>query len=300
MITGKRVFLTAGIAILVASITYLFLFGKLFPYSPIIIGFDKNEHSNIRIYVQKGAKDIEYAAFDSILPLVEEFHDLKFLRKPQIYIFRDSLSYIHHSPSKARFCSFPNNRLFVSPWALKEAAEGKISLSIYFMHELSHILIFQHTGTVNGLRYPEWLLEGIAVYSSKQMGTGFYPSREEVYDAIIHDNFMPPSYYKTRKEKKVQLDTEHRVTFMYSEFGCIVDYMIDKFGKENFLRYMKRLINDNDHYKIFNEVFGIEFDKFLVDFQNHIAETCSLHQSTVSSSSQYSHALGILPSTCLY
>ena len=88
---------------------------------------------------------------------------------------------------------------------------------------------------------------------------------------------MPPSYYKTRKEKKVQLDTEHRVTFMYSEFGCIVDYMIDKFGKENFLLYMKRLIKGNDHDKIFNEVFGIEFNKFLVDFQDHIAETGSLH-----------------------
>lgn len=157
------------IIVLLGFIGYLFLFGKLFPFSPIIIGFSKHELTNIIIYVQKGAGYNDYAIIDTLIPSIESFHDLKFIRKPEIFVFLDSSAYIRHSPSKARFCAFPG-RLFITPWALREAAEGKISLKIYVKHELSHVLILQHKGLLSELRYPKWLLEGIAIYSTNQMG----------------------------------------------------------------------------------------------------------------------------------
>ena len=262
-----------GITIVVFGfLGYLFLFGKLFTFSPIIIGFAKHELINTIIYVQKGANYNDFTRIDTLIPAIENFHDLKFIKKPEIFFFRDSLSFIKRSFSKARFSAYSSGRLIISPWALKEDRQEKISLEIYVRHELSHVLIFQHKGILAELRYPKWLLEGIAVYSTNQMGTSFYPSKFETYHAIAQGNFLPPFDFKTNREDKVKLNVKYRITFMYSEFACIVDYLIVNYGKDKFLLYMKSLIKSNDHNIIFKQIYGIDFDKFIMDFRQFVAK----------------------------
>lgn len=98
----KRILI--GIIIVVSGfIGYLFLFGKLFTFSPIIIGFTKHELKNSILYVQKGADYHDFTRVDTLIPAVENFHDVKFTKKPEIFFFRDSLSFVRHSFSKARF-----------------------------------------------------------------------------------------------------------------------------------------------------------------------------------------------------
>jgi hypothetical protein len=251
-------------------VIYTFFFGKLFPYSPIIIGFEKHELTNTIIYTQKGVLLDDYERIDILIPPSEKFHDLEFLTKPEIFLFSDSTYYIRHSPSKARFCAFYNGRLFVTPWALNETLQGEISLEIYLTHELSHSLLHQHAGLIKASRYPKWLLEGIAVYCSNQMGSSFYPSKSDTYRMINLGNFMPPDYFKTKNEDKIALKVENRIPFMYSEFACIVDYLIANFGKDKFLIYMKSLIKDKDNDKIFKEVYKVDFDKFIIDFRQFV------------------------------
>ena len=250
-----------------AIILWLFLFGKLFPYTPIMMGFEKNELDNIIVYSQKGSAIEGITGADTLITGVEEFHNLKFKAKPELFIFRDSISYIRHSPSKARFCTFPNSKIFITPWALSEGLGGKISLEIYLKHELSHSLIFQHAGFLGALRYPDWLLEGLAVYSSKQMGTSSYPDKKRTYSLIALGNFMPPNAYKTKKEDKIVLEVSDRMNFIYSEFACIVDYLINKYGMNKFLSYIKKLTGDQNNDKIFKEVYEVEFYSFLDEFQ---------------------------------
>ena len=269
--------ITYSISILLIGIVgYLFFFGKLFAFSPVIIGFDKHESKNAIFYIHGDSKYIDFEIIDTLIPSVESFHELYFIRKPKIFIFQDSLTYIHHSLSKARFCAFSSGRLFISPWALKEAIQGKISIPIYTKHELSHVLILQNKGIFSELKYPKWLLEGIAVYSANQMGTSFYPSKEETYKAIAQGNFMPPLDFKTKRESQINLNVKYRITFMYSEFACIADYLIIKYGKDKFLSYMKALIKENDHDEIFKKIYGVDFDESIVEFKkicNHNYKT---------------------------
>jgi predicted SprT family Zn-dependent metalloprotease len=256
--------------LIIGFLIYSFLFGKLFPYSPIIIGFEKHELANVIVYTQKGAEYTDFAKIDSLIPGVEQFHDLQFKRKPKIFLFGTNQSYFSHTTTRARFCAFFNGSIVVSPWAQKEAIEGVISMEIYLTHELSHSLLHQHAGIIRALKYPKWLLEGIAVYSSSQMGTSWYPSKEETYQYIRQGNFMPPDYFKTKKEDEIELDVENRIPFMYSEFACVVDYLVAQYGKEKFLTYMKRLVQERDHNIVFEEVFCIDFDAFLKEFQETV------------------------------
>jgi hypothetical protein len=255
----------------VGTITYLFLFGKLFPYSPIKLGFAKYELRNTFIYVQNGSNFNDFQKIDTLTIAVEQFHNLKFVDKPKIFIFRDKDNYLQRSITKARFCAYPNGCLIISPWALKEAEEGKISLEIYLKHELSHTLLYQNMSAIIAyFKYPQWLMEGIAVYSTNQMGTSFYPSKAETYHYINQGNFLPPYDFKTKNEDNIKLNVKYRVTFMYSEFACIVDYLVITYGKEKLLLYMKNLLIDGNQNKVFKQIYNIDFDKFIVDFKNYV------------------------------
>lgn len=271
---GRRTVRLAVIALIIigmGALTYLFLWGKLFPYSPVIVGFSKHELPHTVLFVQNGAGFQEFSRVDSLIPSVEEFHQLKFTKKPRIFIFRDRESYLRRTITEARFYAYPNGSLVISPWAVKEAEEGKISLDIYVRHELSHTLLYQHMGILAAyLYYPKWLMEGIAVYSTGQMGTSWYPGRDETYGYIRQGNFMPPQFYKTGREDKVRLDVPYRITFIYSEFACIVDYLIAAQGKEKFLNYMKTLLNNNHHDRVFKECYGVDFDQFLLKFKDSV------------------------------
>jgi hypothetical protein len=35
---------------------------------------------------------------------------------------------------------------------------------------------------------------------------------------------------------------------------------------------MKSLLKDNDHEKIFKQIYGIDFDKFIMDFRQFVAQ----------------------------
>jgi len=272
MISKLKKLLIGTIIVVLGFLGYLLLFGKFFTFSPIITGFTKHELTNTIIYVQKCADYNDFTRIDTLIPTIENFHDLRFTQKPKIFFFRDSLSFIKRSFSKARFSAYPSGRLIVSPWALKEDQQGLISLEIYVRHELSHVLIFQHKGILAGLRYPKWLLEGIAVYSTNQMGTSFYPGKDETYQAIAQGNFLPPFDFKTKREDNAKLNVKYRITFMYSEFACIIDYLVANYGKTKFLSYMKSLLKDNEHDKIFKQIYGIDFDDFIMDFRQFVAK----------------------------
>ncbi len=258
----------------VASLVYLFLWGKLFLYSPVVLGFSRHELSRVVIYVQNGANQDGCDEVDAYLPAVEIFHDLKFKKKPRVFVFRDRASYLRRTTTKARVCAYPNGSLVVSPWALQEAAQGTISLETYLKHELSHTLLYQNMGIWPAyVSYPRWLLEGIAMYSANQMGTSWYPGKAQTYAGIEQGDFMPPFDYKTRREDKVPLRAAHRIAFIYSEFGCIIDYLIESHGRERFLRYMKELTVDPDHDEVFRRVYGTDFESFLLRFKEHVRES---------------------------
>ena len=269
MIRKKKFLLYSIFSLITIVIVYLFLFGKLFAYSPVVLGFSKYELNNTIIYVQNNSPFKEFGIIDTITKSVERFHQLQFQSKPKIFIFSDSNNYIGRSITRARFFVFPNGKMFVSPWAIQEAAEGKISLKIYIEHELSHTLLYQNMGLLAAYNYPQWLMEGIAVYSSNQMGTSWYPDKKETYSEIANGNFLNPKLFKTDQEDKVQLNVNNRSAFLYSEFACIVDYLIETYGKEKFLLYMKSLLDNNDHDKVFREVFSIDFEEFVHVFQSY-------------------------------
>jgi hypothetical protein len=268
----RSFFFGISVLILLALLTsvYHLGWGKLFPYSPVSFGFTEVELPRIILVVQHGADTTGLTAMQAVLTDVEAFHELRFIAKPRLYVFRDSMSYLRRSMTRARFIAYPNESLLISPWAMKESEEGTISLAVYLRHELSHTLLYQYMNLRTAyMKCPRWFLEGIAMYSVQQMGTSLYPSKAETYRYISNGNFMPPEDYNTSNEDRVKLDVHNRIGFIYSEFGVYVEYLVSRYGKERFIRYMKAVIGGADHDGVFNDVFGIGFQESLRQFRDH-------------------------------
>lgn len=267
----KKLFIGVFLIILFTVLPYQLLWGKLFPYSPLKLGFERIELNNIVVYVQDGSETYNYKSLDLLVPSVEKFHKLKFVHKPEIIFFRDAESYYSRNITKARFYAYPNGSLVVSPWAVKEAQDNEISMEIYLKHELSHTLLYEHMGFITAyFYYPRWLLEGIAVYSSNQMGTSWYPGKKETYRYISLGAFMPPEYFNSSKEDETKLNVKNKIAFIYSEFACIVDYLIIKYGNDKFQNYMVKLLDSWHPEKVFKDVYGIELNTCLNDFKEYV------------------------------
>ena len=249
-------------------VVYNLLFGKLLVYSPITPGFTRTELEHTIIYVQKGAEFHE-TGIDTLPPMVEAFHELKFKHKPGIFIFKDE-SFRRYSLSHARFFAVYNGNIVCAPRAMREARHDSISLEIYLRHELSHSILFQNAGFFQVMSYPKWLLEGIAMYSANQMGTSIYPSKEKTLELIRQGYFMPPAMYRSKQEKRFEPDIDMPIAFYYSEFACLVDHMVAMYGREAFITYMQALLHNSNHDEVFQSVFHISFSDFIQEFRESV------------------------------
>ncbi len=268
---SSKKLITITLTIVLIVLSHQFLWGKLFPYSPLKLGFVKHELPNVIVYMQEGSR-FRYQEVDGLIPIVEERHGLRFRRRPEVLIFCDSSAYGRRSATRARYYAYPNGSLLASPWAVEEATAGKIPMAIYLTHELSHILLYQHMDVANAhCFFPRWFLEGVAVYSSNQLGTTWYPTKAETYEYIRQGNFVPPKWFGTKREEEVKLKVRYPSTFAYCEFSCIIDYLIRRYGRERFLRYQMALLNSYHPDEVFKEVYGLDFDGFVEDFKAQVS-----------------------------
>ena len=222
--------------------------------------------------MQRGAVLLDTTMVNEMLPHIETSHQIQFKKKPVLAVFRDEESYLRLSPTRARFCAFPSGCLVVSPRAQQEDQQGVISLRIYIEHELSHLLLFQNMDLLSYFCFPDWLLEGWAVYTSGQRGTSWYPDSLEVCEMIRAGNFMPPAYFKTRHEKEIELDVEYPIAFMYSECACFVEYLITEFGKTEVLGFIHDLLYSRNWRDQFQCSFGRTYDEVEAAFRTGMVD----------------------------
>ena len=271
----KKKLIIGTVLLIIAVIIYSFLWGRLFPFSPIIIGFEQKEFNKAIIYYRKDTDISKFIIIDNLINEVEDFHQLKLKKKVKIFIFNSDKEYTRHTGKKTRFVAFPlYGRIFVSGKAKTESEEGKIHLDVYLKHELSHSLLYQNMSLYHSCYYPGWLLEGTAVYSANQMGVDGYFTKEETFDKIRNGYFLNPDDWgtllKPQKESVNNFPLANKYWFIYSEFACLVDDMIQNYGKEKFLQYMSELLKEKDDKKAFQRIFGIEFNKYVDDFKNQV------------------------------
>jgi hypothetical protein len=269
-ITKGKIFKSI-LLLLFGFLVYQFLYGKLIIISPIVIGFEKHRTENSIIYFHKTETGLDSEILDSLILEAEQFHKLKFNKKVKIFMCKTDKEYKRYTGSSSRMVTIFGNAIFVSGMVNGERKASKNSFDIYLSHELSHLLMYQNMSLQTAVRYPQWFLEGLAVYSSNQFGKDGYLTKKDVSEEIKKGNFVEPNDWGTAFSPKGNTVKDCKVPkkyrFIYSEFGTIVGDLIDTYGQENFFNLIQQSLNKNDFYIVFNKNYGIEFSKYLTEFK---------------------------------
>ena len=266
----RKIFLTA-ILVIVVILVYQLLYGRLFPFSPIVSGFKKHHHQRATIYYQSA--DISRFGFiDSLVQEVEQSHLLNFRRKVEIIVCDSDRKYRRYTGATARFITTPvYGRIFVSDRAVNDHENQKIHLETYLKHELSHSLLYQNMSIFHSLKYPGWFMEGLATYSAGQMGVDGYLNAEETIAKIKEGYFAEPKDWGTitsSKGKSVkECPLENKFHFIYSEYALIVQDLVQIQGEEGFKKFLWRSVQDKDFYQLFRETFQMDFDSYIKNFK---------------------------------
>lgn len=259
--------------VLLVFLAYSFLFGRLFPFSPIIIGFEKKDFNKTIIYYHKTDNINEFFPIDTIIEGVERFHRLTFKRKVKIFLAESDKEYRRYTGTSARFVTQPlKGRIFISNRAKTEYRNKEIQFYTYLKHELSHSILYQNISFIRSLGYPTWFMEGIAMYSAKQVGSDGYYSYKQTKEKIKEGYFVEPNDWGTiitsKGKSVVNCKLENKYWFIYSEFALIINNLINQYGEDKFIDFLKDSLNTKDFYQLFKITFGQSFENYLKNIKN--------------------------------
>ena len=147
--------------------------------------------------------------------------------------------------------AYPDLNLIIikSPRAQKK---GHIDIAKVFKHELTHIILgraFQGRE-----RVPRWLHEGLAMYISREWNF----SRISVMTrAVLTDTLIPLSSITHSFPREAE-----RAALAYSESFYLISFLISKYDKYNFHRFIKVYSGGSDLKSALLEVYGVKWEDF--------------------------------------
>jgi len=269
----KRTIAALGLAVVALFAAYEVLLGRLFPLSPVAVGFSRQEYGKVVVYHHQQPEASQLSYLNDLVTHEENYHGLPFRWKPEIFLCRDDGQYRRLSGGRARFIAI-NGRLFVSKRAQDDARQGRIDLRTYLTHEMSHGLLQQHMSLVRLLKMPRWLFEGTAMDCAGQVGVGVYPTKSAVYDAVARGVFCEPADFGTlldgEKGTALACPIENKTAFFYSEFGCLVEFLRSSHGAQRYQAFLKDLVESRtlNVERSFERVFGTTLDAEVGRFKN--------------------------------
>jgi hypothetical protein len=185
--------------------------------------------------------------YDELMVELEEWYQFNWNQNvPQLYVIDDKETfesvkggkYLEHVRGFGDYC---NNFYVYSPTAMEKYTIHKYDKESYRMflkHELDHRFFYIFT---KGARKPKWLVEGNA---------GYVAGQYKLSD-------------KVEKFHKFLEMIDNMKSSAYGESGFAVKLLIEKVGKDKYLKFLKDL-SKKDFKREFEDTFGLnlEYDSF--------------------------------------
>ena len=274
LLSPKRIGI--AIALLVAALLgWHLLWGRLVPLSGVFIGFKliESKRAIVFFHADQAQAKVVSELTDELAPAVSASVGSEPRHRIEIVLCSSEREYRRFTGSSARFITM-SGRIFVSSRAIADASTGTIHLRTYLAHELTHALLAQYQSLIVQLKFPAWLSEGFATLTAEQMGVDGYFDMPAVRSWLCQGRSVPPSDYvgHSRTASVAALPESGRYHFIYSEFAFYVQNLIEKYGRERFLRYLGAVGAGENWVKAFKQEFGIAPDSSFDDFRR---ESCA-------------------------
>jgi hypothetical protein len=280
----KKWIVTAlSVATLLLLAVYELLFGRLFPLSPVVVGFSRQEYDKYVVYHHGQPELPQLSYLSGVVTMEEKYHGMSFGSKPEVFFCKDDAEFRRLSGGKARFNAL-NGRLFISQRAQEDARQGKIDLQTYLTHEMSHCLLQQHMSLLRSARMPRWLLEGVAMDCARQVGVGVYPAKSEVYKTVSQGIFCEPADFGTvlggEKGTAISCPLTNKTAFFYSQFGCLVEFFRSGYGTQRYQAFLLEVVKGRslNVEKSFKTAFDGNLEDEIARFKNETRKPNAEHR----------------------
>lgn len=251
------------IAIFILVITillYSFIFGLLFPWSPIKFGFQKDSYNNSSVFYPKNmslSKDYEF--IDRLMSETEKFHNLKFKKKVNVVICATKSQYKRFSTQRTPICTmYTGSTIYVNP----TITDTKRDIKSFLKHELSHAITYQNSTILKTSKMKRWITEGLAVFYGNSHH--YYQGKEFLTLAVDKGYFF--EFIKNRANIG-NIPKNIRYSFEYAEYGYFIEYLAVKYGSDLLIKFIHQYLFEPDlEEKLFKQIYHLElldvFQKF--------------------------------------
>jgi hypothetical protein len=253
----KRYLVT--LAVLSACIVFYLLWGPLFAWNPLKIGYTKIKTPRAIIYINDmTAKDSVVYRINEIIAEEEKFHGLDYIDDFKIIILNQESNNKRYLPwlkgSGFSVSLSALNLIYIGANARKSSS----GIETYLKHELSHLLIDQNTSFKKAMKIHNqaWFSEGIAEYFS---GHRFY-SKDEI-DRLIELNNIQVTNFDDNHPSNMPWQ---ELRLKYSYYGYFIEFLVENYEIENLQNFTKLYLDDPDNYvKIFSKEYTTDLNEVI-------------------------------------
>jgi hypothetical protein len=165
--------------------------------------------------------------------------------RAKIYIYDDAESYqaATKQPSWSQGCANVGNKIIYT------FPNARGFFDTILPHEMGHIIFREFIG-FNNPSIPVWLDEGIASYQEKLI---YSMANNFIKEAIKKDEFI--DLEKLSKIIPHSLKDENSVNLFYAEAVGIIDFLVKKFGQDDFMLFCQTLRDKGDLEKAIRYIY---------------------------------------------
>jgi len=246
----KKKYLIKNSLYLVLSLAFLFLFGPLFGFSPLKIGYQTQKIENKIIIYPCGWE----AKKDQFIQLANQAEKNILDFYPQQ--FPVTIILAKNNFDLFRFTGMRgggNNslgRVYISSSYIDE---GLITA------ELSHYYLF-NTANRSSLYFPRWFDEGLAIYLGHSGSTAKFTQAETLERLLNDDRYSKDLNYWNGFGGQLrwmwQIYRGGYVSYMYTHSYYLVKFLIEEYGLDNFYILIDELKTNSSFENAFQGIYG--------------------------------------------
>jgi len=266
----KKNYLIKNIIGLVVALLLLFLFGPLFVFSPLKLGYQTEtiENNTVIYPVRWEDKKEQFAQLiNQAEKTVLEFYPQKF--PVTIILAKNNFDLFRFTGQRGG----GNNSLGRVYISSSHMDEGLITA------ELSHYYLFK-TASHSSLYFPRWFDEGLAIYLGRHGSVAKFTHPEQL-QKLLEDSRYPKALdswngFGGQLRWMKQIFTGGYVTHMYTHSYYLVRSLIEEHGLGKLQAFVNELKTSSSFETAFQEAYGLSTDQFgkqFVDFAQKYLQT---------------------------
>lgn len=265
----KKLITTIVLILIISFCLDQLFWGRLFPWSPHKFGYRQIQTAKATVILPNTVPfPKELQNINQLFTEVEQFHQLRFKKRVAIILPKNFSQFIKFTGQNGVACSLQTGTvIYLSPKIRAEKRE----MAAILKHELSHIILYQHTSFSKSAKIPQWLNEGVAIYSGNPHD---YYQGEEFTKLAVGRGYFFDITNPAQGVKKIP--RKYRNRFIYAEYRSFIEYLTQKYGALKLRKYVKTVIIQPElANKLFKQIYQIDFSEMALNFKEAVFSEAS-------------------------